>query len=119
MPRPKSTKPRVAKPKITKPKLITQRERLRDVLLCAARLDQWMTLGELARKTNYAEPSVSAQLRHLRKREYGGFIVNKRHREVEETKRESTYEKVWEYQMTYGLCETPAGAPVVEAPAVN
>ena len=113
------SKPRSTKPRIAKPKLITQRERLRDVLLCAAGLDQWMTLGELARKTNYAEPSISAQLRHLRKREYGAFNVNKRLREVEQTKRESSHEKVWEYQMTYGLCETPAGAPVVEAPAAN
>jgi len=112
-------KTRSHKPKSHKPKLITQRDRLRDVLLCAAGLDQWMTLGELARKTKYAEPSISAQLRHLRKIECGGFTVNKRHREAEETKRESSHEKVWEYQMTYGICETPAGAPVVEAPAVN
>jgi len=55
----------------------TQREKLRDVLLMAARLDLWMTLKELAAKTRYPEASISAQLRHLRKPECGGYVVKK------------------------------------------
>jgi hypothetical protein len=118
MPR-KRNKQKTSTPKPAGPTPITQRERLRDVLLCAARLEQWMTLGELARKTHYAESSISAQMRHLRKKEFGGFTVSKRKREVEEAQRESSRERVYEYQLTYGLCESPAGAPPVEAPAAN
>ena len=80
----------------------TQREKLRDVLLMAARLDLWMTLKELAAKTRYPEASISAQLRHLRKPEFGGYVVEKRRREAEETLRENVHERVWEYQMQQG-----------------
>ena len=81
----------------------TQREVVRDALLCAARLEVWMTLGELSRKTKYPEASISAQLRHQRKLRNGGYVVEKRHREVEEVNRESKHEKVWEYRMRYGV----------------
>lgn len=77
----------------------TQMESVRDVLLMAARLDLWMTLRELAAKTRYAEASISAQLRHLRKPECGGYVVEKRRREAEESLRENSHERVWEYQM--------------------
>lgn len=40
---------------------------------------EWRTLAEIAEKTSYPAPSVSAQLRHLRKPHYGAFIVEKRH----------------------------------------
>jgi len=53
---------------VLQPVLKTQREILQEVLLCAARYDVWMTLEELAHKTRYPEASISAQLRHLRKR---------------------------------------------------
>ena len=89
----------------------TQREVVRDALLCAARLEVWMTLGELSRKTKYPEASISAQLRHLRKVRNGGFVVETRHREVEEVNRESRHEKVWEYRMQYGVW-TGAGSTV-------
>ena len=81
----------------------TQREVVRDALLCAARLEVCMTLGELSRKTKYPEASISAQLRHLRKLRNGGYVVETRHREVEEVNRESKHEKVWEYRMRYGV----------------
>lgn len=80
----------------------TQLERVREVLLMAARLDLWMTLKELAGKTRYPEASISAQLRHLRKPERGGYVVEKRRREAEESLKENTHERVWEYQMRRG-----------------
>ena len=90
---------------VLQPVLKTQREILQEVLLCAARYDVWMTLEELAHKTRYPEASISAQLRHLRKAQYGGFEVEKRRRLWAETTRPSAHEKVWEYQMRYGRWE--------------
>lgn len=40
---------------------------------------RWCTLQEIADRTDYPEPSVSAQLRHLRKPTYGGYTVSKRY----------------------------------------
>jgi biotin operon repressor len=77
----------------------TQLEVVRQVMLLAAQYDSWMTLEELARKTKFAETSISAQLRHLRKEEHGAFQVEKRRREWEEALRRNTREKVWEYQV--------------------
>jgi len=90
---------------VLKPVLKTQREILQGVLFCAARYDVWMTLEELAHKTGYAEASISAQLRHLRKPQNGGFVVEKRRRLWAETLRPSVHERVWEYQMRYGQWE--------------
>jgi hypothetical protein len=74
----------------------TQRETLLMVLRLAAGYEQWLTLEELAGKTKYPPASISAQLRHLRKAEYGGWVVEKRRREwVRE-------EVVWEYKLTGG-----------------
>jgi len=95
----------VADWQVLQPVLKTQREILTEVLLCAARYDVWMTLEELAHKTRYPEASISAQLRHLRKPQYGGYVVEKRRRLWAETTRPSTHEKVWEYQMRYGQWE--------------
>ncbi|HXR33385.1 MAG TPA: hypothetical protein VN830_06745 [Verrucomicrobiae bacterium] len=90
---------------VLQPVLKTQREILQEVLLCAARYDVWMTLEELAHKTRYPEASISAQLRHLRKPQHGGFVVEKRRRLWAETLRPSAHERVWEYQMRYGQWE--------------
>lgn len=40
----------------------------------------WWTLGELREATGYPEASISAQLRHLRKKRFGAFEVEKRRR---------------------------------------
>ena len=40
----------------------------------------WLTLGEIAKETEFGEASISAQLRHLRKREHGAYRVEKRRR---------------------------------------
>jgi hypothetical protein len=74
----------------------TQRETLLMVLRLSAGYEQWVTLAELAGKTKFPPASISAQLRHLRKAEYGGWAVEKRRREwVEE-------ELVWEYRLAGG-----------------
>src|SRR5215470_10902122 len=59
----------------------SQREVLCDVMLTAERCGAWLTLRELARMTRYGEASISAQLRHLRKPQYGSFVLEKRLRE--------------------------------------
>ena len=71
----------------------TQREVLREVLLRAPGHEMWMTLDELEEKTRFPQASISAQLRHLRKPAYGGYLVAKRRRLAEEAMRESLREK--------------------------
>jgi hypothetical protein len=82
-------------------RILTQLEVIRDVLLSAAECTEafalrpyrllwdpaqlardsgWMTLRELAELTCYGEASISAQLRHLRKPQFGGYVVEKRRR---------------------------------------
>jgi hypothetical protein len=75
----------------------TQLQELRGVLLLARSRESWMTLEELARKTKFPEASISAQLRHLRKEEYGSYLVEKRRRGWQEALRTNTMERVWEY----------------------
>lgn len=53
-----------------------QMDTIRDTMLRS----QWMTLGEIERATGYGQASISAQLRHLRKPEFGSYIVEKRNR---------------------------------------
>jgi hypothetical protein len=43
-----------------------------DAMLGASQCDTWLTLEELAKLTHYPPASISAQLRHLRKQEFGG-----------------------------------------------
>ena len=80
----------------------SQREVLCDVMLTAQRSGAWLTLRELARMTSYGEASISAQLRHLRKPQYGGFVLEKRLREEGENARGSGRGVVWEYQLRRG-----------------
>ena len=58
----------------------TQLHKIRDLMFAASRRGAWMTLGEIARLTDIGEASVSAQLRHLRKRRHGRHRVEKRRR---------------------------------------
>lgn len=88
-----------------------QREVLREVMLAAGECDTWLTLVELSRLTHYGEASISAQLRHLRKPQYGGYVIEKRHREVEEVTR-SDNGAVWEYRLNRGLRRVWVGAPL-------
>jgi hypothetical protein len=60
-----------------------QRDVLCDVMLGARECETWLTLDELAKLTHYPPASISAQLRHLRKPAYGGYVVEKRQRAIE------------------------------------
>jgi len=77
----------------------TQLQVVRQVMCQAAQYDAWMTLAELARKTEFPEASISAQLRHLRKEEHGGWEVMKRKRVWQEALLTNTRERVWEYRL--------------------
>lgn len=41
---------------------------------------RWRTLDEIAKATGDPHASISAQLRHLRKKRFGSHTVNKQHR---------------------------------------
>jgi len=56
--------------------------------------------------------SISAQLRHLRKPEYGGYAVEKRPREVSKVLRGEDFGTVWEYQLRRTVRRKVAGAHV-------
>src|SRR5207244_9882328 len=80
----------------------SQREVLRDTMLKATGYGLWLTLREVARLTLFGEASISAQLRHLRKPEYGRFRVEKRRRISAEIRRTGRLAPVWEYQLRGG-----------------
>jgi hypothetical protein len=77
-----------------------QREVIRDVMLSTAQCTTWLTLEELAKLTHYPPASISAQLRHLRKRRFGGFAVTKRCRRADRGMRGEGFGAVWEYSVT-------------------
>jgi len=59
------------------------RERLTKQLVrvfTALRSGFWFTLREIENMTGDPQASISAQLRHLRKPEFGGYIIEKRRR---------------------------------------
>ncbi len=87
-----------------------QRDVLCQVMLSAGECGVWLTLRELSRMTRFGEASISAQLRHLRKPEYGAFVVEKRRREADEVVREEPG-AVWEYRLSRGMPQTCADAP--------
>jgi len=60
----------------------TQLDTIRDLMLAAGQRGAWLTLGEIAGLTEIGEASISAQLRHLRKRRHGRHVVEKRRRVV-------------------------------------
>ena len=87
-------------------RLRSQRDIIRDVMLSAADCETWLTLGELRALTRYGEASISAQLRHLRRSENGGYEVVKRHREGASPERpgsDGRGECVWEYRIERGM----------------
>ncbi len=54
----------------------------------------WRTLGEIAELTGDPQASISAQLRHLRKKRFGSHQINKRRRGPEGN-------GLWEYQLVW------------------
>jgi len=57
-----------------------QHTRIRRFMLRANELGQWMSLAEISLNLGYPEGSISAQLRHLRKKRFGEYRVEKRRR---------------------------------------
>lgn len=76
-----------------------QRDVLCDVMLSARQCETWLTLDELSKLTHYPPASISAQLRHLRKPEYGGYAVEKRPRAAGKILRGEDFGTIWEYQL--------------------
>ena len=64
-----------------------QHEKIRDWMLAQ---DGWKTLAEMRAALECPESSISAQLRHLRKVQFGGYRVEKRRRSGKGT---------WEYRV--------------------
>jgi hypothetical protein len=77
---------------IDKPRLKTQLEAIREVMLSASECGNWHTLEEITALTGAPPSSASAQLRHLRKPRFGGYVVEKRPRGDRE-------HGLWEYQV--------------------
>ena len=48
---------------------------IRELTTRASARGIWLTLAEIAEATEFAEASISAQLRHLRKAHHGGYHV--------------------------------------------
>ncbi len=77
------------------PRLRRQHEVIRDLLLhnpmsSYRKGGPWWTLSEIAQWTGYPEASISAQLRHLRRKRFGSYRVEKRRRDEGGT---------WEYRV--------------------
>ena len=85
-----------------------QRDVLCDVMLSASECETWLTLEELAKLTHYPPASISAQLRHLRKNEFGGYEVEKRQRLSGRILHGEDYGTVWEYRLSRGIRRIPS-----------
>ena len=85
-------------PALDRDRLTGQMQRIRQVLLAAAFLGDWLTLSEIHDRTSDPEASISAQIRHLRKPRFGSHRIDKRRRGKGST-------GLWEYRM-----EEPSGA---------
>ena len=75
------------------PRIEKQHERIREYM----RTVGWKTLAEIESATGDPQSSISAQLRHLRKPKFGGWVVDKRRREGHGT---------WEYRLSQPEPET-------------
>ena len=58
------------------PRILTQLEKIKAYLSTG----QWVTLAEIEAYTGYPQASISAQMRHLRKRKFGQYHIAKRRR---------------------------------------
>lgn len=70
-------------------RILKQMDVIRDFMLEDWLKGRWATLKEISDWTEIPEASVSAQLRHLRKPRFGGYVVEKRRRG-----------QLWEYQVS-------------------
>jgi hypothetical protein len=78
----------------------TQREVLRDVMLSANECEAWLTLAELGAMTRYPETSISAQLRHLKKPQFGNYELEKQQRTGAGVDAGNGHSVEWEYRLT-------------------
>ena len=102
-------------------RLRSQREVIRDVMLAATDCVTWLTLGELRALTRYGEASISAQLRHLRKLENGGYDVSKQRREdavPAGASADGRGDCLWEYRILR-ILRLGQGAASLTAPGIS
>jgi hypothetical protein len=76
-------------PDYDRPRLTGQIRRVFDLMAD----HRWRTLQEICTMTGDPAASVSAQLRHLRKRRFGGYLVERRRRGHRSA-------GLWEYRVT-------------------
>lgn len=79
-------------PSIDHGRLTKQLDRVREMM----RDGQWRTLSEIEKITRDPPASISAQLRHLRKKRFGSWIVDKQRR--------GANSGLWEYRLREGNC---------------
>jgi hypothetical protein len=83
----------------------TQLAAIRELMQRAFARGIWLTLGEIAEVTEFAEASISAQLRHLRKPHHGRHRVEKRRRRTAQAAEAGRIRDgrrgpvVWEYRV--------------------
>ncbi len=82
----------VYEPPIDHGRLTKQLDRVREMM----RDGQWRTLSEIEKITRDPPASISAQLRHLRKKRFGSWIVDKQRR--------GANSGLWEYRLREGNC---------------
>jgi len=78
-------------------------------MLSASQCETWLTLEELTKLTHYPPASISAQLRHLRKLEFGGYEVEKRQRLSGSILHGEDFGTVWEYRLQRGVNAISSG----------
>lgn len=84
--------------KLDSPRLTLQLDRVREYMLSI--FPNWKSLPEIKKQleklyenTHFPEQSISARLRDLRKKKFGGYVVDKKRRMTEELRNDGT----WEY----------------------
>jgi len=91
---------RQRKVKTVRVRVRTQRDVVRDVMLSANECGAWLTLAELGAMTRYPETSISAQLRHLKKPQFGNYELEKMPRMGAGVDLGDGHGVEWEYRLT-------------------
>ncbi len=91
---------RQRKVKTVRVRVRTQRDVVRDVMLSANECGAWLTLAELGAMTRYPETSISAQLRHLKKPQFGNYELEKMPRMRAGVDLGDGHGVEWEYRLT-------------------
>ncbi len=71
-----------------------------DVLNCIIKKNSagslWWTVKEIEQETGHPQPSISAQIRNLRKPRFGGFHIEGRYK--------ADNRRIFEYKLSFGVC---------------